>query len=812
MSISFIIPAYNSQASLRKCLDSILRQPYDAYEIIVVNDGSTDDTAEIIEEYLRLDNRIKALHQKNSGQGAARANGLELATGDYVWFVDSDDWLLPSVLPRLSRILSQEDPDVLVANFEFTFDDQPAAPSSLVPAHLAGHLIDPLESAGTFAAISCWNTPPWRLISRRSHLMEHGITFAKGVFYEDHPFAIHLMLTARRVYVDASITYAYYQRATSTTKTNDQKALDFLTVRKLCLELFRRFDQFDALAPIVAGYILPANFFSAHVSEPYQREFIERLAADMTPEDMAFGEQHGDWSAQLFAKAVRQKDPSIISQTLNTQRIRAKYSRAGARRFVSRIKNAAMRRVVARLLRLKQFMLNPMRHAGIDASGHRFLRAGIGTRVEPIYIDVRVNVENRPYVHVGEYSHVGGTYVFERGIGSVTIGNKSSIGSGCKIICAQEEGIHIGNNVMLSWDCTVMDSNAHSLDPDIRANDAYDWKAGVDAGRMGVYKDWSQVSSGPIHIEDNVWIGFECAILKGVRIGKGAVIGARSMVTRDVAPYCVYAGSPARFVSFVPKERWTWEEIIHASQGNPALDGILRDSYLHRDLMGSLRRFMATDEFRHTLEEFKSAAPHARSILDIGGAGGVMSVAFALSGYEVTLAEPSSDDIVGTAAARKLVALAAEELDASVMSRLKVIQAPVESLPLDEQYDIVYCRQVVHHFRDPVAALKIIHRLMNDDGAAFLVREHVVFDEADMQFFLENHPFHRYTQGENAYRSEEYCDFINEADMTLIRKYKFAESPINYFPHSEQTIASVDERQIAGRPYTYVAQKKKVAA
>lgn len=812
MSISFIIPAYNSQASLGKCLDSILRQPYDDYEVIVVNDGSTDDTQQIIEQYQRLDHRVTCIYQENSGQGAARANGLAQATGDYVWFVDSDDWLLPSVLPRISRILWQEDPDVLLANFEFTFDDQASAPSSLVPPHLAGKCISPTADSGTFAAVSCWNTPPWRLISRRKHLLEYGITFAKGVFYEDHPFAIHLMLTAQRVYIDPSISYGYYQRATSTTKTNDQKAFDFLTVRKICLDLFKRFDQYESLAPIVAGYILPANFFSAHVSEPYQQEFIQRLHDDMQPGDLEFAEERGDWAIKLFAKAVRSKDPSIISRTLNAQRIRAKYSRTGAKRFVSRVKNAVIRRAVARLMQLKQLMLNPMRHVGVDASGHRFLKAGIGTRVEPIYIDVRIAIENRPYVTVGEYSHIGGTYVFERGIGSVTIGDKSSIGSGCKFICAQEGGIHVGNNVMLSWDCTIMDSNAHSLDPDIRANDAYDWKAGVDAGRMGAYKDWSQVSSAPIHIEDNVWVGFECAILKGVRIGKGAVIGARSMVTRDVAPYCVFAGSPARFVSYVPKERWTWEEIIHASQGNPAMNAVLRDSYLHHDLIGSLRRFMATEEFTLTLAEFKSTAPTAKSILDIGGAGGVMAIAFALSGYEVTLAEPSSDDIVGTGAARKLLALATEEFDASLTERVQIQQAPIETLSTNERYDIVYCRQVVHHFRDPVAALRKIHSLMSDDGAAFFVREHVIFDDADMAFFLENHPFHRYTHGENAYRSEQYCGFIDEADMSLIKEYKFSETPINYFPHSEQTIASISEREIAGRPYTYVVQKKKVAA
>lgn len=808
MAISFIIPAYNSQATLSKCLDSILRQPYDDYEIIVINDGSTDGTQQVIEQFQCLDHRVTSFYQENSGQGAARANGLTRATGDYVWFVDSDDWLLPSVLPRISRILGQEYPDVLLTNFEFTFDSRASEPSSLVPPQLAGRIIFPTEDFGTFAAVSCWNTPPWRLISRRKHLLEHGITFAKGVFYEDHPFAIHLMLTAQRVYVDPSITYSYYQRATSTTKANDQKAFDFLTVRKVCLDLFKRFNQYEALAPVVAGYILPANFFAAHVSNPYQQEFIRRLREDMQADDLEFAEKHGDWNTKLFAKAVRDNDPSVIRRTLLSQRLRAKYSRAGARRLISRIKGAIVRRAVAKLMRLKQFMLNPARHAGVDASGHRFLKAGLGTRVEPIYIDVRVAIENRPYVVVGEYSHIGGTYVFERGIGSVTIGNKSSIGNGCKFICAQEGGIHVGNNVMLSWDCTLMDSNAHSLDPDIRANDAYDWKAGVDAGRMGAYKDWSQVVSGPIHVEDNVWVGFESAILKGVRIGKGAVIGARSMVTRDVAPFCVFAGSPARFVSYVPKERWSWEEIIHAAQGNPAMDAVLRDSYLHRDLMGSLRRFMLTDEFKHTLAEFKSIAPNAKSILDIGGGGGVMAIAFALSGYEVTLAEPSSDDIVGTAAARKLLSLAVDEFDASLRERFRIEQSNIEALALVERYDVVYCRQVVHHFLDPVAALSKIHGLLSDNGVAFFIREHVVFDDADKGFFLQNHPFHQYTRGENAYRSEQYCEFIDDAGMSLIKEYKFAESPINFFPHSEQTVATVSERQVAGRPYSYVAKKK----
>lgn len=808
MSISFIIPAYNSKDSLGKCLDSILRQPYDDYEIIIVNDGSTDGTQCVIEEYQRLDQRITSILQENSGQGAARANGFAQATGDYVWFVDSDDWLLPCVLPRISRILSQKDPDVMLINFEYAFDDRASVPSSLVPQHLAGTMLSPTVDAETFAAVSCWNTPPWRLISRRRHLVEHGITFAKGVFYEDHPFAIHLMLTAERVYVDPSISYAYFQRPTSTTKLNDQKAFDFLVVRKICLDLFNRFGKYESLAPVVAGYILPVNFYSAHVSTPYQQEFIQQLHDQTSSDEIDFAEACGDWLTKVFAKAVRSKDSFVISRSISLARVKEKYSLAGARRFLNRIKNAAFRRAAVNLMHLRKLMVSSMRHLGGDSTGQRFLSVSVGARVEHTYIDVRMGGENRPYVLVGEYSHVGGSYIFERGVGVVTIGNRSSIGSGCKFICTQQDGIHVGNNVMLSWDCTVMDSNAHSLDPDIRANDAYDWKAGVDAGRIGAYKDWSQVASAPIYIEDNVWIGFECAILKGVRIGKGAVIGARSMVTRDVPPYCVYAGAPARFVSFVPRDRWSWEEIIQASQGNPGLDALLRDSYLHHNLIDSLHRFMASEEFAHTISEFKETAPHARRILDVGGAGGVMTIAFALSGYEVTLAEPSSDGIVGTLAAKELLKFAADQLDATVVERVKIHQSALENLFLEERYDIVYCRQVVHHFKDPVIALRKIHSLMKDDGVAFLVREHVVFDESDMQNFLDGHPFHRFTRGENAYKSEEYRAFLNDASMELVKEFKFADSPINYFPHSEHDIKELTELQVAGRPYTYVARKR----
>ena len=91
--ISIIVPIYNVEKYLSKCIDSIINQTLENIEIILVNDGSTDSCAEIIESYANKDNRIKVIHKKNGGQSSARNMGLDIAKGEYIGFVDSDDYV-----------------------------------------------------------------------------------------------------------------------------------------------------------------------------------------------------------------------------------------------------------------------------------------------------------------------------------------------------------------------------------------------------------------------------------------------------------------------------------------------------------------------------------------------------------------------------------------------------------------------------------------------------------------------------------------------------------------------------------------------
>lgn len=115
--ISVIIPIYNTAEYLPRCLDSVLQNTYRSLEIICVNDGSTDDSAVILEWYAAADSRIIAVNQENAGVSAARNTGLDMATGDFIAFVDSDDWVHPQYFEVLMNVQKESKADVVVCDY-----------------------------------------------------------------------------------------------------------------------------------------------------------------------------------------------------------------------------------------------------------------------------------------------------------------------------------------------------------------------------------------------------------------------------------------------------------------------------------------------------------------------------------------------------------------------------------------------------------------------------------------------------------------------------------------------------------------------
>ena len=116
MKISIIIPIYNGEKFIKKCLNSILNQTYKNWEVIIVNDGSTDNTELILKEYCEKDSRILSFNKKNSGVSDSRNIGIEKAVGDYITFVDCDDWIEEDTLEKIVAILQEKECDVLRYN------------------------------------------------------------------------------------------------------------------------------------------------------------------------------------------------------------------------------------------------------------------------------------------------------------------------------------------------------------------------------------------------------------------------------------------------------------------------------------------------------------------------------------------------------------------------------------------------------------------------------------------------------------------------------------------------------------------------
>lgn len=163
-------------------------------------------------------------------------------------------------------------------------------------------------------------------------------------------------------------------------------------------------------------------------------------------------------------------------------------------------------------------------------------RAGI------FYASSRViNISQQPEcINIGLNTHVRGELLIFANGGKITIGNNTYVGEGCRIWSAEK--IEIGNNVLISHGVNIIDTNSHELDYLERANGF------SNLIKNGHSKEKNNILTAPIVIEDYAWISFNAIILKGIRIGKGAIVAAGSVVTKDVAPFTVVAGNPAQLI------------------------------------------------------------------------------------------------------------------------------------------------------------------------------------------------------------------------------------------------------------------------
>ncbi len=221
--ISVIVPVYNTAPWLRKCLDSICGQTYRNLEILCVNDGSTDDSAAILEEYAAKDDRIRVFTQENAGLSAARNTGLEHASGEWVTGVDSDDWLEPNAYELAIQYVGQGIDFVYFgAQIDGTLESKKR---KIVEDYYK------ITRLGRYSLKDCSfevSVPFWNKVWRRSVIEENGIRFPKGLWYEDCAFFYCMAAFVGDVYFLPSVLYHYVRRDDSIMGMSAQKAMKCL--------------------------------------------------------------------------------------------------------------------------------------------------------------------------------------------------------------------------------------------------------------------------------------------------------------------------------------------------------------------------------------------------------------------------------------------------------------------------------------------------------------------------------------------------------------------------------------------------------
>lgn len=216
-AVSVIIPVFNGEAYLRPCLDSVFQQTLKRIQVICVNDGSTDGSAAILEEYQAQHPDMQIVTQPNGGLSAARNAGLALATGEYLDFLDCDDTLSPDALERLYNRACQDQLDMLFFDGETVYASEKlreALPNYVdlyrtkirhLPACMPGEeLFVRLVRGASYRASACM------YLLRREFLLTQGYTFVPGVYYEDNVFTLQCLLSAPRTGIDPT---PYYRRS-----------------------------------------------------------------------------------------------------------------------------------------------------------------------------------------------------------------------------------------------------------------------------------------------------------------------------------------------------------------------------------------------------------------------------------------------------------------------------------------------------------------------------------------------------------------------------------------------------------------------
>lgn len=521
IKVSIIVPIYNVEKYLCRCMDSLLNQTLKDIEIIMVDDGSPDNCPQMCDEYAKKDSRVKVVHKKNGGLGYARNSGLDVATGEYVAFVDSDDYVDLGMYEKLYKAAEENNNEAVFCGFKKEF-----SPNRFIECKECNSYTEYTSEGMKLLVLDFIAAPPhckseyihdmsvWHSIYKRSIIEENNIRFISERDYasEDIPFQIDFLKCCKKVGFIPDVFYVYCYNGGSLTKSfKPEKFKKMQALYHLLKERTLEFDK-DSLRAnrLFIGYVraLIRLIVALEITKAQKLEYIRNI---------------------ITSNIWKEIEPIYKASFLPIhQRIMISLIYNGKGKIVY---------IYAKLMNMNLFaMLKQM-------VGWIFLAVyyGFASHMPSSYSRfggrafnaIRIFCCRRIFKYCGKVSTIDRHAYFGDGR-DIEIGDYSGIGENCVI----PNNTIIGRYVMMAPEVHIV-ANNHTFS---------------DTEKPMCFQG-SVEGKTPTIIDDDCWIGLRVIMTPGHHIGKGCILAAGSVVTKDVEPYSIVGGNPAKLIKNRKNER-----------------------------------------------------------------------------------------------------------------------------------------------------------------------------------------------------------------------------------------------------------------
>ena len=511
--VSIILPIYNVEKYLDRCMDSLLNQTLKDIEIIMVNDGSPDNCPSRCEEYAKKDERIKVIHKENAGLGYARNSGLDVATGEYIAFVDSDDYMGFNMYKTLYEQAIDKDADAVFCGFrtevrpdKWVYSDEVASDSHWTNDDVQKFMLDMIASGVGVRAERIYQMSVWHAIYRRSIIETNHIRFVseRDVASEDIPFQVDFLTRASNILYVKEIFYSYCLNGNSLTATlKPEKYERYKQLRRCLLDKVSNGEYKSRVNKLFIGYVRSHLYDIVNSDWKNKWMMTKSIQNDEVWKEISlcYSPNNLPFISKSIYRLILFKSPTILLLWMKLMNYARK--KIGGGDVLSYNFAEDLKRFGNKAPSLKDWIL----HNEVWYIYHyiRHMR----------YVEYYQGKNKLLFLwHFFKYKRLG----FKL---RMTI-YPHTIGPGFRIYHAGDF-VHVGPNVKIGRNCTML--------------------PGVVFGNKTEKADET-----PVVVGDNCYFGLGAKILGPVHIGNNVTVGANAVITKDIPDNAIVGGVPAKVI------------------------------------------------------------------------------------------------------------------------------------------------------------------------------------------------------------------------------------------------------------------------